>query len=271
MRRCYIITLLLLAFISCGPRQRVIQKVQGGETPAKLAILPSINLTNDVLGGFVIRNLVHHQFTKDSKNYTVQDVARTDELLISRGITDGVLLNALSNLELCQLLGVDGLVYIDVYDMGMKTLPFYHSRYVDFQVRLFNFNRLVWQKPINIANRVMDIGGALDAAMSIGTGDYSSALTDAGVSVGIQTAVRLGVATLMDHELKPEFLMGIDKLFRAFPYGNMNNQDYLLSFNAKMEILNEQHELGFDLFLDDEVFEAEEVLIDIRESGINIF
>jgi|GEM_PF-1855305 len=271
MKRYYIVTLLLIVIISCGPKQRVIQKVQAGEVPAKLAILPSINLTNDVLGGFVIRNLVHHQFSLDSKNYSVQDVAYTDELLISRGITDGVLLSALSNLELCQLLGVDGLVFIDVYEMGMKTLPFYHSRYVDFQVRLFNFNRLVWQKPINIANRVMYIDGAIDAVNAISSGDYTKALTDAGVSVGIQTAVKLGIATLMEHELKPEFLMGVEELFRDFPYGNINNQNYILKFNEKLNLLNQQKEAKADLFLEDENFEVEEVLVDINESGITVW
>lgn len=267
MKKSLVFVMMLMVFVACGPKQRVMQKVQGGDLPAKVAILPCINVTNDILGGFVIRNLVHKELTEKYKNYEVQDIVYTDEMLATKGITDGALLGALNNLEICQLLGVDGLIYVDVYDMGMKILPFYHSRYVDFQVRMFNFNRLVWQKPVNIANRVMDLDGAMDAINQVSSGDYKSALENAGTSVGVQALVKVGVATLMEHELKPEFLMGIEEVYRALPYGNSENMKYRKKAEEKLAILNAQKEKEEVLTLGDEV-EAEEVLVDVGETGL---
>lgn len=270
MKKNLLVVFLILLFVAgCAPKQRVVQKVQGGKPPVKIAILPSINLSNDILGGIVIRNLIYQRFMENNKNYEVQDVAITDALLIGEGISEGGLLNLMSNLELCQLLEVDGLVYIDVYDMGMKILPFYHSRYVDFQVRLYNFDRLVWQKPVNIANRVVDVEGALGAINDISAGNYEDGLVDAGTSVAVQTAVKIGVATLSDHELKPEFLMGVDEFYLDLPVGRSGNMEALVEVNEKLDILNKQKEAGEDLSLGEEL-EVEEELIDIGETGVNI-
>lgn len=266
MKKSIIFIIILVLFVSCGTKQRVMQKVQGGDLPAKVAILPSINLTNDILGGFVIRNLIHKELNEKNKNYEIQDIQYTDELLATKGITDGALLSAMSNLELCQLLEVDGLVYIDVYDMGMKILPFYHSRYVDFQVRLFNFNRLVWQKPVNIANRVMDFDGAMDAIDQVSSGKYGDALENVGTSIGVQAAVKIGVATIMEHELKPEFMMGIEEFYRELPYGNSQNEEYKVKAQNKLDVLNSQKVNEEKLTFGDEE-ECEEILVDINQTG----
>lgn len=263
-----ILVLLLLLLVACAPKNRVVQKVHGGKPPAKLAILPSANLTNDVLGAMLIRNLVYEKLQENNKGYEIQDIALTDSLLLSEGISEGGLLNIMTNLQLCQLLEVDGLLYVDVYDMGMKILPFYHSRYVDFQVRLYSFSRLVWQKPVNIANRVIDVEGAIGALDSITNGQYDEALVDAGSSVAVQAAVKIGTATIADHELKPEFIMGVDEFFRDIPFGTASDMDYLVEVNESLEKLTLQKENGEELDLGEELI-LEEEEISVEEKGIN--
>ncbi len=264
-----ILTLLLLLLVACTPKNRIVQKVQGGKPPAKLAILPSTNLTNDVLGAMLIRNLVYEKLQKNNKGYEIQDLALTDSILLSEGINEGGLLNIMTHLQLCQLLGVDGLLYVDVYDMGMKILPFYHSRYVDFQVRLYTFSRLVWQKPVNIANRIIDVKGALGAIDSINEGSYDEVLIDAGSSVAVQTAVKIGTATVAEHELKPEFIMGVDDFFRDIPFGSGGDMDYLIKVNENLDTLTEQKEAGEELDLGEELI-LEEEEISVGEKGINL-
>ena len=115
MKKIFVLLIMILSLVSCAEKKRLIQKTQIGRAPAKLAILPSTNISNDILGGFVIRNLTYKKFQENYKGYEVQDIATTDSILISEGVSDGGLLNLFTPLELCQMLGVDGLLYIDIY------------------------------------------------------------------------------------------------------------------------------------------------------------
>lgn len=269
MKKLLLILIVLFAFTSCAEKKRIIQKTQYGKPPAKLAILPSENLSNDVLGGFVLRNLTYQKLQINNKNYEIQDIAATDSLLISEGITDAGLLKLFTPNELCQILSVDGLLYVDIYTMGMKITPFYHSRYIDSQFRLYNFSNLVWQKPINIANRVVDINGALNALNNIANGRIGDAIGDAAGQMIVQGIVKIGTATLFDHELKPEMIMVTDDLLLNIPYGSNNNIEYVDTVYKKLEKLTELKEKKEPLVLGDEV-EAELEEVKVVESGINI-
>lgn len=269
MKKIIFILILLLAFTGCAEKKRLIQKVQNGKPPAKLAILPSTNLSNDVLGGFVIRNLTYKKLQENSKGYEIQDISTTNLLLESEGISDGGLLKLFTPIELCQILGVDGLLYVDVYEMGMKITPFYHSRYIYTQYRMFNFSNLIWQKPISIANRVVDINGAINAISNIANGRIGDALGDMAGQMIVQGLVKIGTATLFEHELKPEMIMVTNDLSNSMPYGNFGNMDYLETVNKNLDKLNEQKKLKQALLLGDEQ-EAKEEEITIQAEGINI-
>lgn len=270
MKKIFVLLIMILSLVSCAEKKRLIQKTQIGRAPAKLAILPSTNISNDILGGFVIRNLTYKKFQENYKGYEVQDIATTDSILISEGVSDGGLLNLFTPLELCQMLGVDGLLYIDIYDMGMKITPFYHSRYIDAQYREFNFSKLVWQRPIKIANRVMDIHGALNAISNIANGNLGDAFTDMAGNMAIQGLVKLGTATLFEHELKPEMLMVTDEMIVNMPYGSVNDMEYLESVHNNLIKLDKQKEKKEVLtFGDEEKVEEEEITI--TSKGINVF
>lgn len=269
MKKLLLILMVLLVFTSCAEKKRIIQKTQYGKPPAKLAILPSENLSNDVLGGFVLRNLTYKKLQLNNKNFEIQDISTTDSLLISEGITDAGLLKLFSTNELCQILSVDGLLYIDIYTMGMKITPFYHSRYIDSQYRMYNFSNLVWQKSINIANRVVDINGAINALNNIANGRIGEALGDAAGQMLVQGIVKIGTATLFEHELKPEMVLVTDDLLLNLPYGSNNNVEYLETVNKKLDKLTELKEKKEPLILGDELeVQLEEVTI--VENGINV-
>lgn len=273
MKKVLFILTLLVMLTSCVEEQkRVVQVVDGGRAPAKLAILIPNNLSNDLLGGYVERNLIYQELSNRGKGYDVLDITVTDEILINEGITDGGQLGIFHPLELCQLLQVDGLLYVDVYDMGLKTMPFYHSRYLDVQVRLFNFDKFVWQKPVKVANRVVDIEGGLDTIQDFSKGEYGDALKRAAESVAVQTLVKLGTATLFEHELKPEMLMTVTQIVDAIPVGSLNSGNYISEVNARLKELNEKVEAGEELVTEEERNKTrEEQQIELKEEGILLY
>lgn len=269
MKKLILLIIVLFMFTSCAEKKRIIQKTQYGRPPAKLAILPSENLSNDVLGGFVLRNLTYQKLQQNNKSYEIQDISTTDALLISEGVGDAGLLKLFSTNELCEILSVDGLLYVDIYTMGMKITPFYHSRYIDTQYRLYNFSNLVWQKPINVANRVVDVQGAFNALNNIASGNFGDALGDAAGQMIVQGIVKLGTATLFEHELKPEMIMVTEDLLQNIPYGSKNDLEYIETVNKKLEKLTELKKNKQPLVLGDEK-EAELEEVNISETGVNI-
>ena len=270
MKKIIILLIIIMGITGCAEKKRLIQKTQEYTAPAKLAILPSVNLSNDVLGGIVIRNLTYTTLKEENKNYDVQDIDITDSLLNDEGISEGGLLNLFTPLELCQILGVDGLLYVDVYDMGMKVIPFYHSRYIDVQYRMYNFSKIMWQKPIKIANRVMDIKGAINAISNIADKNYKDVAKDVVGNVALQEAVKIGTATLFEHELKPEMILVTNELKNDIPFGNSKNVNYCQNINEKLEILNEQKKSNSKLSLGDEE-EVQEEEIKIVSNGVNVY
>lgn len=269
MKKLILFILVLFMFTSCAEKKRIIQKTQYGRPPGKIAILPSENLSNDILGGFVLRNLTYQKLQQNNKSYEIQDISTTDSLLISEGIGDSGLLKLFSPNELCEILQVDGLLYVDVYNMGMKITPFYHSRYIDTQYRLYNFSNLVWQKPINVANRVVDLNGAFNALNSIANGNFGDALGSAAGEMILQGIVKLGTATFFEHELKPEMLMVTEEFWVNVPFGSKNDLEYIESVHKKLEKLTELRKNKQPLILGDEKEAEFEEIIRV-ETGINV-
>ncbi|TDT71416.1 putative lipoprotein DUF799 [Hypnocyclicus thermotrophus] len=269
--KTFYILLIIINFISCEPKKTFIMQVDGGPPPARLAILPANNFSNDVLGGYVQRNLLYKSLKQNPKGYLIQNIKTTNERLINAGITDGALLSAFHPLELCEILDVDGLLYIDIYDMGIKSLPFYNSRYIYLNVRLYNFEKFIWQKVININNRHIDIEGALDSIDNISQGKVKEAFKKAGDSVTTQVIVKLGIATLFEHELKPEMKMVVNKIISVIPRGRSSNNKYWKKVDSKLKELHLKAKNNEELVPKEEKNKIrKQYEIMIQEQGINI-
>ena len=80
---------ILLIFIGCTPKKNFVLKPTSSISPAKLAILPINNNTNDVAGGFVFREIIYNSFKQNNCRYDIQNFKKTDKLLNEAGITDG--------------------------------------------------------------------------------------------------------------------------------------------------------------------------------------
>lgn len=270
MKKTFLLLLILVLVTGCAEKKRLIQKTQIGTPPVRLAILPSTNQTNDILGGIVLRNVTYKRFQEQNRNYDIQDITQTDDFLISQGITDGNLLKLFTPTELCQILHVDGLLFIDIYEMGMKTLPFYHSRYIDTQYRMYNFSKLVWQKPIKIANRYVDVAGGIKAIDNLANGKYESLIENSLTSVGVQQIIKLGTATFFEHELKPEMTMVVDDLIESIPYGNKSSVEEIKRVEEILKVLDSKKKKGEKISLGDEEV-VEEYEIKVNSQGVNFF
>lgn len=271
MKKLFILLTTIIIFNACSST-RVRLVPQGGKPPAKLAVVIPNNETNDLLGGYVLRNLFHKELVRiGGKGYIIQPRKKTDKLLNEAGLTDGGQIDhVFTPLEVCQILGVDGLVYIDIEEIGIKILPFYHSRYIVANYRLYNFNRLVWQKPVNITNRVVEIKKAINTISDISNGDYDKAAQKVGTSVGVQIAAKVIIATAFDHELKPELILNMQQAVSSIPYGSKFDKLYLKLVKKRLEKLDQMVKDGVNL---EEAFvgpttEKEEVVTE--ENGINV-
>ncbi|WP_319205548.1 GNA1162 family protein [uncultured Ilyobacter sp.] len=221
MRRGVIITILLLIFLTGCSSRRMVRQSETNVPPAKLAILPIDNLTNDVLGAQVLREVVYAAFMENPKGYEVQTLQETDELLLNEGITDGGQLSIIHPIELSEILGTDGLLYIKLEELSLITLPFYHVRKIDMTYRMYNFGKLYSEEPLVVANRFLDINGILKTI-----DDPSNGLAYAGRGIAIHQGLRFLTAGLAKHELRPEMGMISLKLLRTLPIGLADSKEY---------------------------------------------
>ena len=79
MKKTFLLLLILVLVTGCAEKKRLIQKTQIGTPPVRLAILPSTNQTNDILGGIVLRNVTYKRFQEQNRNYDIQDITQTDD------------------------------------------------------------------------------------------------------------------------------------------------------------------------------------------------
>lgn len=222
--------LFLILLTGCSSRRMVLRS-ETKTPPAKLAILPINNMTNDVLGAQVLRDAVYEAFRQNPKGYEVQTIQETDELLLNEGITDGGQLTAIHPIELSEILGTDGLLYIKLEELSLITLPFYHVRKIDMTYRMYNMGRLYSEEPLVVANRFLDINSILKTI-----DDPSNGLAYAGRGIAIHQGLRFITAGLGKHELRPEMGMISLKLLNTLPFGLSGNDEY--KEQVEKEILN---------------------------------
>ncbi|WP_319370769.1 GNA1162 family protein [uncultured Ilyobacter sp.] len=242
MRRGVLITILLLFFFTGCSSRRMVLRSETSTPPAKLAILPVDNLTNDVLGAQVLRTVIYAAFKENPKGYEVQPIEDTDELLLSEGLTDGGQLRSINPLKLSEILGTDGLLYVKLEELSLMTLPFYHVRKVDMTYKMYNMGRLYSEEPLVVANRFLDINGILKTL-----DDPSNGLAYASKGIVIHQGLRFITAGLGKHELRPEMGMVSLKLLRTLPIGSGWNEEYREQVEREILKLREK-------FIDNENF-----------------
>jgi hypothetical protein len=113
--------------------------------PQNVALLPTINQTNDVKGSIVFRNLLYKKLKK--KKYAIlQEISSIDSTLNQAGITDGGQLPRLDPAELFEMLRVDGLIYIELLICETTPLNIFESGKVKANFKLYTPSaRLIWE------------------------------------------------------------------------------------------------------------------------------
>lgn len=223
------IALLMILVTSCTSLKRV-GKSQTNLAPAKLAILPMNNYTNDVAGAILLREVIAKRLLENNKGYLVQGIEETDSLLRDLGVTDGGQLSLFSPLELSKALKVDGLIYLRLDEIGLFTLPYYHVRKIDITYKLYSMGLLFKEKPIVVANRFLDIKGILDTIE-----DPEEGMTNALTGMAIHQGLGVLTGAIAEHEVKPEMGMVANELYHSLPYGNSRDLEYLKGIEASLE------------------------------------
>lgn len=233
----------LLIFIGCTPKQDFVLKATPSGSPAKLAILPINNNTNDIAGGFIFRDIVYNSFKENNCGYYIQDQKKTDKLLNEAGITDGGQLKFLRPIELCEILGVDGILYIDLNELDFMTYPYYHTRSVKGTFLLYNFEKLIWVKPIRVAIKYFGISSALDTISGAVNGDsdqLNDGMTQAGIDVAIHQGIKYATIAGFKHELTPEMSLVSKKLLNVIPKGRKTDLTYVKQSEDEIKYLQEK-------------------------------
>ncbi|MEW6041700.1 MAG: GNA1162 family protein [Elusimicrobiota bacterium] len=142
--RFLIFILIFILFISnCALKPKFI--ISNYSRPAYVAILPFDNLTNDLMGPDLLRNLFITGLR--DKGYNVQELSQTDELLKGAGITDAGHLPTITSGELSEKLGVEAAFYGRVVKFNFVTLGFYSNRVVEANFKLVDLkhNDVLWE------------------------------------------------------------------------------------------------------------------------------
>jgi len=263
---------ILLIFIGCTPKQDFVLKATPSISPAKLAILPVNNNTNDVAGGFIFRKVVYNNFEQDNAGYDIQDIKKTDELLNEAGITDGGQLQFLKPIELSEILGVDGLLYTDLDELDFMTYPYYHTRSVKGTFLLYNFEKLVWVKPIRVAIKYFGVSSAINTISGAINGDsdqLNEGITRAGIDIAVHQGIKYATIAGLDHELAPEMALVSKKLSDVIPRGSRANPAYVKQSEDEVKYLREKISNKESIVTDDMYIEEKEK-IDVLEEIIPI-
>ncbi len=259
---CKIICFSLMLF-GCIRQEKVL-KVSPGVAPVTLAVLPVNNLSNDVHGAQVFRDLLYKRLAQSQKGYRIMNIEETDRILNEAGITDGGQLSVIMPIELCELLNVDGLLYTDLKNLELLTLPFYHTRKVEAQFRLYSFNQLIWLKSINTNNRYIEIENMLKAI-----DDPEEGFKRAGESMLVHQGIKFSTIALFGHELRPEMEMTLDNLLVNIPHGSSENSNYLDKVSNRLEDLHRNIEEGKSI-VSEEMYMQETDLENVYDDGIII-
>jgi hypothetical protein len=114
-----------------------------GPFPARVALLPLNNHSNNLAGPVLIRHLIQGRLL--GGRYNPPPEIEVDRKLKEIGITDGGQLGAVPPAKLAEVLGVDGLLMGDVLAFDRQTLGVMNKRKVEVSLRLVDAaGRTLW-------------------------------------------------------------------------------------------------------------------------------
>ncbi len=228
---------------SCTPKEEFLLKATPSISPARLAILPTSNFTNDVAGGFIFEKVMYNSFKNKDLNYSIQDYNETRRLLDEIGITDGGQLKFLQPIELSEVLGVDGLLFVDINELDLRVYPYYHTRSIKATFYLYNFEKLIWVQPIRISTKYFGINSAINTINGVISGNeeqIARGLVNASKDVAVHLGIKYGTIATMEHELVPEMQLLVDRLLHVIPSGSNKNKNYVISSEKEIKLLQEK-------------------------------
>ena len=194
IKKVLLLSILVFQLLSCSGAKHFHFKM-----PERIAVLPTINQTTDVLGGIVFRHLLYIELEDEYAEYLLS-LESVDTLLNEEGITDGGQLNTIEQDQLFQILNANGLLYIDLLACEYQTLGISETRRVKARFRLISpSNHILWDYECEV-----DEGkSAFDTFFQL-LGDPKEALKDTAEDFGKQIAEKGGRMWLLQHALKPE-------------------------------------------------------------------
>lgn len=204
------LTAILFLCFSCAPPAKFL--APNFEKPERVAILPAINQTTDVAGGIVFRNLLYKKLM--DKEYTrVIPNNHVDSLLNLQGITDGGQLVAIKDEELFRVLGVDGLIYLELLECTYQSLGISETRHVktNLALKLYPGNK-IWED-----EREIKEGKSIFQTIFSGILDPIGTLSQTAQDLTLQYTIKGLNMWLLDHELKPEMDEIINTSFNTLP------------------------------------------------------
>ncbi|MEO5368610.1 MAG: DUF799 family lipoprotein [Magnetococcus sp. DMHC-1] len=165
------------------------------DLPHKVAVLPFRNLSPDPEAGEAVRKLFFNFFS--TLNYNDLELFTVDRLLRENHLYDPLLQGREVSLEqVCQFLGVDGLVRAEVKDYGKMYVLLYSQRQVSVKAELLHCRgpRPIWTKESTVTDR--DGGVSLDPA-GLALSMIKTFVSHQGASL-LQTTVKLCMEMMPD-------------------------------------------------------------------------
>jgi hypothetical protein len=209
MMKIFLPVLLLMTLITSCSRPAAKFVATNFEKPQRIAVLPTINQTDDVNGALIFRDIFYSELLR--KDYAeVLDVVIVDSLLNEAGITAGGQLETIDNQELFELLKVDGLFYIELLTCGIEIGD--HDAVGRARANLKLYvppGKLIWEDEREEITQ---------SSRGSGSGDLAEALVGGLLieSVG-KTIIKGTVMSLFETECKMEMITLIQNSLKTLP------------------------------------------------------
>jgi hypothetical protein len=140
--------------------------------PTRIAVLPVMNETADLDAPVVFRILAAAELA--DKGYALIDFGRIDQALAERGIQEGGQIEALTPQEIGELVGADGLLYVNIMSYG-RQVGVHLKMEGSFTLVSSKNGQKIWYSELSLSdNIVMEGGAVMLGAQLLGSKDKST-------------------------------------------------------------------------------------------------
>ena len=151
MERFSSVIFSLIFIAGCAGRGTIVRHAE--PFPVKIAVLPFSNLSVDMQGPLVIRNVLETRLA--ASQYELANSQDIDEKLKSLGITDGGQINATTPQKLGLLLDTEALVYGELVEFKNMNIGVYSNRVVEAKLKLVDAKtgQTIWEAQKKYSNK----------------------------------------------------------------------------------------------------------------------